>query len=101
MTCLAAGHRGRAAVVPRRVAIIAGIYRILLEIRIRKEVKGEWMIALSGVLAIVLGGLFFARPGAGLLTLVIWIAALALLYGALQVFVGLKLRGLIKTVQAG
>lgn len=80
--------------------IIAGIYRIVLAIRIRKEVQGEWMIALSGVLAIALGVLFFARPGAGLLTIVIWIAALALVYGALQVFVGIKLRGLLKAVQA-
>ncbi|MGB0134323.1 HdeD family acid-resistance protein [Dokdonella sp.] len=74
--------------------IIGGIFRIILAIRIRKEVTGEWMIALSGVVAIVLGGLFFANPGAGLLTMMIWIAALALFYGILQIIVGLRLRKL-------
>ena len=35
--------------------IIAGIFRIVFAIRVRKEIVGEWLIALSGVLAIVLG----------------------------------------------
>lgn len=74
--------------------VVAGIYRILLAIRIRKHIKGEWMIALSGVLAIVLGGLFVAYPAAGLLTLAIWIGAAALVYGILQIVASLQLRKL-------
>lgn len=75
--------------------IIGGIFRIIVAVRIRKEVTGEWMIALSGVLAIVLGGLFFANPGAGLLTMMIWIGVLAMFYGILQIIVGFRLRRLV------
>ncbi len=71
--------------------IVAGIYRIVFAIRVRKEIEGEWMIALSGVLAIVLGGLFVAYPAAGLLTIAIWIGAAALIYGVLQLVAGVKL----------
>ncbi|WP_240732342.1 HdeD family acid-resistance protein [Dyella terrae] len=74
--------------------VVAGIYRILLAIRIRKHIKGEWMIALSGVLAIVLGVLFVGYPAAGLLTLAIWIGAAALIYGILQIVASLQLRKL-------
>lgn len=71
--------------------IVAGIYRIVFAIRVRKEIRGEWMIALSGVLAVLLGVLFAAYPVAGLLTVAIWIGAAALVYGVLQVVAGLRL----------
>lgn len=70
--------------------IVAGIYRIVFAIRVRKEIKGEWLIALSGVLAVVLGVLFAAYPAAGLLTVTIWIGVAALVYGVLQVAAGLR-----------
>jgi uncharacterized membrane protein HdeD (DUF308 family) len=71
--------------------IVAGIYRIVFAIRVRKEIKGEWMIALSGVLAILLGVMFIAYPLAGLLTLAIWIGAAALVYGVLQLIAGVRM----------
>ncbi|MET3653246.1 HdeD family acid-resistance protein [Dyella japonica] len=71
--------------------IVAGIYRIVFAIRVRKEIEGEWMIALSGVLAVVLGVLFAAYPAAGLLTVAIWIGAAALVYGVLQVIAGVRM----------
>lgn len=71
--------------------IVAGVYRIVFAIRVRKEIEGEWMIALSGVLAIVLGGLLVAYPVAGLLTVAIWIGAAALVYGILQVIAGVRM----------
>ena len=71
--------------------IVAGIYRIVFAIRVRKEIEGEWMIALSGVLAVVLGVLFAAYPVAGLLTVAIWIGAAALVYGVLQVIAGVRM----------
>ena len=70
--------------------IVAGVYRIMFAIRVRKEITGEWMIALSGVLAILLGVLLAAYPVAGLLTVTIWIGAAALVYGVLQVIAGVR-----------
>jgi uncharacterized membrane protein HdeD (DUF308 family) len=72
--------------------IVAGIYRIVFAIRVRKEIKGEWLIALSGVLAIVLGVMFLAYPAAALLTVAVWIGAAALVYGVLQIMAGLRMR---------
>ena len=72
--------------------LVAGIARIVFAIQIRKLVRGEWLLALSGALAIALGVLFFARPDIGLLTMAVWVAVGALLYGVLQVAVALRMR---------
>lgn len=72
--------------------IVAGIARIVFAVQVRKLVSGEWLLALSGLLAIALGVLFFARPGIGLLTIALWVAAGALVYGILQVVVALRMR---------
>ncbi len=71
--------------------VIAGFARIVFAIQVRKLIEGEWLLALSGVLAIVLGALFFLRPGIGLLTIAVWVAVGALFYGALQIIVGVRL----------
>ena len=71
--------------------IVAGVYRIVFAIRVRKEIQGEWMIALSGLLVIALGVLLVAYPVAGLLTVAIWIGAAALVYGVLQVVAGVRM----------
>ena len=60
-------------------------------IRVRKHVSNEWMIALSGVLAIVLGVLLAAFPLAGLIAAMVWIGIGALVYGVLQIAAGLRL----------
>jgi uncharacterized membrane protein HdeD (DUF308 family) len=71
--------------------IIAGIARIVFAALVRKVMNGEWLLALSGALAIALGILFLSRPGIGLTTIAMWVAASALFYGALQIFVGVRL----------
>lgn len=71
--------------------VIAGIARIVFAVQVRKLVNGEWMLALSGLLAVALGVLFFARPGIGLVTIAVWVAFGALLYGVLQIWVGSRL----------
>lgn len=73
--------------------IIAGAARIIFSIQVRKLINGEWLLVLSGLLAILLGVLFLVRPGIGLLTIALWIAVGALLYGVLQIVVALRLKG--------
>ena len=72
--------------------LVAGIARIVFAIEVRKLVRGEWLLALSGVLAIALGVLFFARPDIGLAAMAVWVAVGALLYGVLQLVVALRMR---------
>jgi len=74
--------------------VFAGIYRIIFAIRVRQEIKGEWLIALSGVLSIVLGVMFVISPLTGLFITALWIGAGALIYGVLQIVAAFKLRAL-------
>lgn len=72
--------------------ILAGVARIVFAIQVRKLIRGEWLLALSGVLALALGVLFLARPDIGLVAISVWVGIGALLYGALQILVGVRMR---------
>ena len=50
-------------------AILTGVLRISAAIRLRKEIRGEWMLILNGALSVLLGILIVVRPGAGVVTL--------------------------------
>lgn len=74
--------------------IVGGAYRILFAIRVRKHIRGEWMLILSGLLAVILGVMFALSPLAGLVVTSLWIGAMALVYGVLQVMASVRLRRL-------
>ena len=73
-------------------AIVTGIFEIIGAIRLRKEIEGEWLLGLSGVLAILFGIALIAVPGAGLLSLVWMIGVFAVVIGVSQIALGIKLR---------
>lgn len=75
---------------------ISGIYRIMFAIRVRKQVRHEWLLILSGVLAVLMGVLFALFPLSGLLVTTLWIGASALIYGVLQIVAAFRLRKLGK-----
>ena len=72
--------------------VFAGIARIVFAVQLRKLIHGHWLLLLSGVLAVLLGVLFLARPDLGVAGLALWIAIGALVYGALQLAVAFYLR---------
>jgi uncharacterized membrane protein HdeD (DUF308 family) len=74
-------------------AIVTGVLEIVAAVRLRKEIRNEWLLGLSGALAVAFGALLLFAPGAGALAMVLWIGAYALVYGALLVFLGFRLRG--------
>ncbi len=74
--------------------IVGGVFRIVLAIRVRALIDNEWLLILSGLLAIVLGVLFALQPLAGIAVTTMWIGAVALVYGIFQVVVAFRLRGL-------
>ncbi len=74
--------------------IVAGIYRIVFAIQVRKVINDEWLLILGGALGILLGVLFLAEPLAGMVTTALWIGIVALVYGAFQVFAAFKVRKL-------
>src|SRR6516164_6387685 len=44
-------------------AIVIGVLQIWGAIRLRREIEGEWLLALSGLLSVAFGVIMFAQPG--------------------------------------
>ena len=75
-------------------AIVTGALEIAAAIKLRKAISGELLLALSGILSVGFGVLLVAFPGPGALTVVLWIGAYALVFGALHVALAFRLRAL-------
>ena len=75
-------------------AIVRGIFEIIAAVHLRKEIEHEWLLGLSGLASIVLGVLLLAWPGVGVLAVLWWIGAFAIIFGVLTIALGLRLRGL-------
>ena len=73
-------------------AILAGLFKIFTAFRIRKEVKGEWILGLNGLVSILVGVILILRPEAGVLALAWLIGILAVIVGIFQLLLGLKFR---------
>lgn len=78
-------------------AVVTGVAQLVSAIRLRKTLKGEWLLVLSGILSLAFGVLLFLSPLAGALAVVFWIGAYAIVFGVLQVVLGFRLRSREKT----
>jgi uncharacterized membrane protein HdeD (DUF308 family) len=73
-------------------ALITGALEIVAAVRLRKEIEGEWLLALSGVFSLLLGGLLAMFPRPGAIGLVWFLGAYAIVFGVLLVGLSFKLR---------
>jgi uncharacterized membrane protein HdeD (DUF308 family) len=75
-------------------AIVTGLFELIAAYLPRRHLEGEWVLALAGLVSIGLGVLLALRPGSGLIPLVWFVGAYAVVFGILLIVLGLRLRGL-------
>ena len=75
-------------------AIVTGVFDVIYAIRFRKEIEGEWLLVLSGILSVAFGVLLIAQPVAGALTVLWMIGGYAIAYGVLLAVLAFRLRNL-------
>lgn len=77
-------------------ALVFGVLDIAAAIRLRKTIKDEWLLTLSGAAAILFGVLVFLFPTAGALALVWMISLYALITGIFLLAVAWKIYSALK-----
>lgn len=77
-------------------SILRGVLEIVGAIRLRNEIANEWSLGAAGALSVIFGLILVFMPGAGALGLLWLIAAWAVLFGLLLIWVAFKVRTLAK-----
>jgi uncharacterized membrane protein HdeD (DUF308 family) len=74
--------------------IFTGVFEVVAAIRLRQHIPNEWALALSGILSVILGVAFVILPLVGAVVIAWWIAAYAIVFGALMLALAFRLRSL-------
>jgi uncharacterized membrane protein HdeD (DUF308 family) len=77
-------------------AIVTGLASIFAAVRLRRQIRGEWLMAVGGALSVAFGVLLAMFPGPGALAVVLWIGAYAIVFGTILLALAFRLRSLRK-----
>jgi uncharacterized membrane protein HdeD (DUF308 family) len=77
-------------------AVATGVFEVVAAIRLRREIRGEWLLALSGIISVLFGIALVINPVGGALAVVWLIGAYAIAFGVLLIALGFRLRGAAK-----
>jgi uncharacterized membrane protein HdeD (DUF308 family) len=75
-------------------AIATGVLEVAIAIWLRRELRGEWLLALGGIVSVVFGVFLIVRPGEGAVAVVWLIGLFAIVFGVALIGLGLRLRRL-------
>lgn len=73
-------------------ALVTGVLDIVAAVRLRRELHGEWLLALSGIASVVFGALVFMYPLAGAIALVWMVSVYAIVTGVLLLSLAVRVR---------
>ncbi len=73
-------------------ALTTGVFEIFSAVRLRKDIPGEWLMALSGAASLFLGVLMVSLPLESASTIALWAGVYGLAFGALLIGLALSLR---------
>ncbi|HEY2338934.1 MAG TPA: DUF308 domain-containing protein, partial [Steroidobacteraceae bacterium] len=79
-------------------AIATGLLEIAAAVRLRKQIEGEFWLALAGIASVTFGVLLAARPGVGALTILWLIGVYAIAFGVILLLLAFKVRSRVKHV---
>jgi uncharacterized membrane protein HdeD (DUF308 family) len=74
-------------------AIVSGGIELMAAYQLRDVIRGEWLLALDGVVAILFGVALIVFPSAGALAVVWLIGAFVIVSGVILLMVAFRLRG--------
>jgi uncharacterized membrane protein HdeD (DUF308 family) len=81
-------------------AIATGGFQVVAAIALRRELDGEFWMALGGIASIAFGALLIASPGAGLISLVWLVGIWAVVFGVSSLGLAYRLHGIAAALPA-
>lgn len=75
-------------------AIVTGVAEVAVAWQLRKEIEGEFLVALNGIISILFGIYLWLFPGAGAIALVLLIGAFAIASGVILLILAFRMRSL-------
>ena len=73
-------------------ALMTGVLQIVAALRLRKEIQGEWVLVLGGLLSVLFGIFVLMQPGAGMMAMLWVLATYAVIFGVLMVILAFKIK---------
>lgn len=82
-------------------ALVTGVSELAAAIRLRKHISGEVFLALSGIASIIFAVLLVFFPLAGAVVIALWFGVYSLIFGAMLIALGIRLRMAAKDFSLG
>ena len=80
------------------MAIMAGVFLVMLGRKVREKIDREWILYLTGALSIIWGVLIIVQPAPGAVSVVYMIASWAVIFGIMKIFFAFKARSFTEHV---